>query len=255
MSQIVRARATRENPYFQPSPRLEGADNVGWLRAGGFRGPRVILLGGSSRGALRVRCAQAHGRGGMAPSHWSHVAIMADEGELTYESVLHHVEMGPLSGSAAPHPERGVEVVPAGAFADRLSWPNVAVIYPDVESRDVASAIGDFRTGSLGRDLTTLAVTWLAFAWGSEKSPTPLDEGAGLPAAVFAETVIGAAGVALTPIVPNGASCPEWIWQAARFWHDLHSEAGSNRAGLEGAYCLDDDLGPSVRSISFIGSA
>lgn len=254
MSQIVRARGTRENPYFQSVPRQDGDDNVSWLRAAGRRGPRVVLLGGTSRASVRVRLSQAHASSHMTPSHWSHVAVMADEGELTSSTALYHVWMGPESGIAEDHADNGVEVVPAAKFADRTSWPNVAVIYPEVDASSLASAIDGFRSRRLGADVTPLAVAWLAFVWGNGSRESPMAEGLGVPSAVFAETIFAVAGVPLTPALPHRSTCPEWIWQASRFWHDFHAERAPGRTGLEGAYCVDDDLGPRV-SASFIGNA
>jgi hypothetical protein len=50
------------------------------------------------------------------------------------------------------------------------------------------------------------------------------------------EVVFGAAGFDLTPGLESRSSCPEAIWQAAKWWHEYYTR--ENRKGLRGAYCL-----------------
>jgi hypothetical protein len=47
--------------------------------------------------------------------------------------------------------------------------------------------------------------------------------------------VLGAAGFDLTPGLESRASCPEAIWQAAKWWHKYYED--QKRAPLSGAYC------------------
>jgi hypothetical protein len=59
-------------------------------------------------------------------------------------------------------------------------------------------------------------------------------DGLGMPSAAMVETVTGAAGFDLTPGLESRASCPEAIWQSARWWHEYHAE---NKEGpITGAF-------------------
>ena len=55
------------------------------------------------------------------------------------------------------------------------------------------------------------------------------------------ETVVGAAGYDLTPGLESGASCPEAIWQAARWWHQYYSEQQSDPIG--GSWTAEHRIG------------
>jgi hypothetical protein len=55
------------------------------------------------------------------------------------------------------------------------------------------------------------------------------------------EIVFGAAGFDLTPGLESRASCPEAMWQAAKWWHEYYER--ENRAGLVGAYHIGQRLG------------
>ena len=46
-------------------------------------------------------------------------------------------------------------------------------------------------------------------------------DGVGIPAAVFAEYVLGAAGYDLVPSLPSRSSSPEGIWLSARWWFEM----------------------------------
>ena len=58
---------------------------------------------------------------------------------------------------------------------------------------------------------------WLAFLWGVSGSTNPLLSGTGLPSSAFVETVFAMAGFELTPGLSSASSCPEAIWQSAKW--------------------------------------
>jgi hypothetical protein len=61
-----------------------------------------------------------------------------------------------------------------------------------------------------------------------------------MPSAAMLETVTGAAGFDLTPGLESRASCPEAIWQSARWWHEYHEE---NKEGfIAGAFYITHRL-------------
>ena len=66
---------------------------------------------------------------------------------------------------------------------------------------------------------------WLSYIWICGKASNPLTDGLGLPSAAFVETVYGIAGIELTPGLASATSCPEAIWQAAKYWHAFYKEA------------------------------
>jgi hypothetical protein len=82
---------------------------------------------------------------------------------------------------------------------------------------------------------------WLAFAWGAGRAGNPLYDGIGIPSAAMLEIVFGAVGFDLTPGLESRASCPEAMWQAAKWWHEYYER--ENRQGLIGAYHIGQRLG------------
>jgi len=74
-------------------------------------------------------------------------------------------------------------------------------------------------------DLVALLVKWLGYVWGVGKSENPLQNGDGLPSAVFAETVYGICGIELTPGLESTGACPESIWQAAKWWRNYYEQS------------------------------
>ena len=66
---------------------------------------------------------------------------------------------------------------------------------------------------------------WLSFIWIAGTAANPLVADIGLPSAAFIETVYGMAGIELTPGLASATSCPEAIWQAAKYWQRFYAEA------------------------------
>lgn len=65
---------------------------------------------------------------------------------------------------------------------------------------------------------------WLAYVWGAGRAANPLLDSQGIPSAAMVELVLGGAGYDLTPGLESRASCPEAIWQAARWWHSYYED-------------------------------
>ena len=89
-------------------------------------------------------------------------------------------------------------------------------------------------------DAIDLIVQWLAYVWGVARSANPLLDGLGIPSAAMLEIVIGASGFDLTPGLESRSSCPEAIWQAARWWHEYYT--GQKKSGLTGAYYTPHEI-------------
>jgi hypothetical protein len=71
----------------------------------------------------------------------------------------------------------------------------------------------------------------------------PLTNGKGLPGAVFAETAFGIGGIELTPGLASASSCPEAIWQSAKWWRAFYEETSktkisSNPTGMVPTGCF-----------------
>ncbi|HKR14904.1 MAG TPA: hypothetical protein VJT15_22765 [Pyrinomonadaceae bacterium] len=226
MISIRQSAADKSNPSLKelkPKPR---ETNSAWLkRAGATDG--LLLLGGASIADFRIRVAQSHARADLTPSCWSLVGILLDES--TFLSVPLE-----LSGSANEIAlGNGVQTCNLADYDDPDRFPNVAVIRFTPDSQkiiDFSRLIGgNPETKKPAQrsiiDLPTTMLPWLAYIWIAGKADNPLVDGLGLPSAAFVETVYGMAGIELTPGLASATSCPEAIWQAAKYWHDFYEEA------------------------------
>lgn len=235
MLNILRSNAPATNPDFTEQPRTAGESNVAWLARVDPKGVRIILLGGRDHTAFRLRVAQAHARHDMTPSHWSHCALVADGG---FETAT-HVAVDPRGGLVNLIADNGVEEVRMRSFEDPIAFPNIAVLnVGDAKPEAVSEALARFRLQRSSTDCIELALAWLGFICGVGRSPNPLLDGLGIPSAVMVETIMAASGVELTPGLPNRSSCPEGIWQAARWWHAFHIQAKRGGA-LKGAWTVE----------------
>jgi hypothetical protein len=248
MLRILKSEAAETNNQFKEEVRKPKEDNLGWLgRVGDPKAPVSILLaGGADIASLRVRLAQSQARHDLSPSHWSHAALLLEPAKDLRKSVVLEVPLDRAPVSSFPPECNGVEERPLGAFADRGAFPNVALIHLPVKRADVAAQCDRFRLQRAALDAPELVVRWLAFVWGVAKTPNPLLEGYGLPSAAMIEAVLAAAGHDVSPNLPSRSSCPEVLWQAAKWWHAYYK--AENRKPLWGAWCVEDDL--SKRSIS-----
>jgi hypothetical protein len=200
--------------------------NSAWLTRVGAR-DGVLLLGGAAVSHFRIRVAQSHARADLKPSCWSMAGLLM--GNHKFLSVPLE-----LCGEATEIALRnGVQTCSMADYDDPARFPNIAVIRFTSDSKmvlDLATLIaGDPETKKPAQrsiiDLPTMMLPWLSFIWIAGKSGNPLAEGLGLPSAAFIETVYGIAGIELTPGLASATSCPEAIWQAARYWHEFYKEA------------------------------
>jgi hypothetical protein len=120
------------------------------------------------------------------------------------------------------------------AYRDAESYPNVAVLKIPVAQKEAVEALSRFEKQRAVLDTVDLTVHWLAYLWGVANSPNPLSQRQGVPSAAMLEVVVGAAGYDITPSLESRSSCPEAIWQAAKWWHLYYGD--QNRTELSGAY-------------------
>lgn len=242
MLNILRAPAVRPNPDFVYRPRGAGQGNAAWLaqyaNGGDGASTPVVLVGGVDPVAFRLRIAQAHARDTFDPSTWSHAFICAPPpfkpGTRIWEI--------PLTGIRGFPPQtNGLQISTLRAYDDPEAYPNVALLVIPVPWREVQERLELFATQRAVLDALDLMVRWLAFVWGAGRAGNPLLDGFGIPGAAMIEVVMSAAGLDMTPNVPNRASYPEAIWQTAKWWQDHQQERQQLR--ITGAWTNEHRFG------------
>jgi hypothetical protein len=178
----------------------------------------LVLLGGSSLEHFRIRVAQSHLRHDFLPSYWSLAGIL-DGGKFI------SVPLG-LHGDLSEIPKNnGIEDAKIQEYDDPIRFPNIAILRFPVSEDALQENIRHVRAQRSIVDLPNLILPWLGFVWGAGSARNPLQEGHGLPSAVFVEMVYGMARVELTPGLATAASCPEAIWQTAKWWTSYYRQA------------------------------
>ena len=233
------SKAKSINKEFTETRRARGKTNVDWLRSH-WRDDRVaiLLLGGTGLVDFRLRVAQSHLRNDLTPSHWSHVALLGKSNAKTLAAApLHEISLTPAEGFGFPPASNGVQESVFEKYADTKSFPNIAILYlpASVAPAKLMEALERFRKQRVVLDAVQLLVAWLGYVWGVGRAGNPLLDGLGIPSAAMLETVTGAEGFDLTPGLESRASCPEAIWQSARWWHDYHRE--NKEGAIAGAFC------------------
>ena len=242
MLQIRVSKAADPNSRLRSVERKKGQDNLKWL------GPhlpkeddgvlRMLLVGGTDPLHFRLRVAQSHVRHDMSPSHFSHVALLA--GSKLWECAL-----DPRRGFGYPPDTNGLRTGALADYADENHFPNICLLKTTAQHEQV---MGKNRIKMLQRqraaiDLVALVHAWLGYAWGVGDSVNPLLRELGIPCAAAAETLLANWGIDLTPAVSARASCPEAIWQAARWWHlPADVDKDLKRQALSGVFHVEDKL-------------
>lgn len=231
--------ASSSNTQLKQMKAGKKQGNQDWLSSHGLS-EGVLLLGGTSLVDFRQRVAQSGLRGDLSPSYWSLCGILIDSGQRFLS-----VPLAPGDISRVPATNAIVEC-DISDYDDPAAWPNVGVVR---FAADMSTVVEQARLVAQRRtivDLPALVLAWLGFAWAVSGRPNPLIESLGMPSAVFVETAHAMAGLELTPGLASAASCPEAIWQAAKWWYEFYEEApapvrGSRNAGPispEGRYAL-----------------
>lgn len=214
----------KKNTSFNRVTAKKDEGNHDWLqriiKENEFGNSGILLIGGNSVADFRIRVAQSYLRHDLSPSYWSMVGILS--GENTFYSV-------PLNWgvdlSEVPR-LNGIQDCNLVDYDDPQKFPNIALIQFTDTSENILKFADLLRLQrSSVVDLVALMVKWLGYVWGVGKSENPLQNGEGLPSAVFAETVYGICGLELTPGLESTASCPESIWQAAKWWRTYYEES------------------------------
>lgn len=239
MISIRQSDATSANEGLKETPAKAKETNSAWLKRVGAQ-DGIILLGGAAVSHFRIRVAQSHARADMKPSLWSLAGILLD-GKKFLSVPLE------LCGEASEIATRnGVTTCPISDYDKPEQFPNIAVINftKDIDvilenARLIGGDPENNRPAQRGIvDLPTLMLPWLRYIWIAGNAANPLGEEKGLPSAVFVETVYGMAGIELTPGLASATSCPEAIWQAAKYWHDFYEKAAESTIETNAAHAI-----------------
>ncbi len=228
MISVRRSPTTRPNQALAEAPRKKGEDNLAWLgrQLTDDAGERLtlLLLGGRDPSAFRLRVAQSHVRDELTPSSWSHVLMLGKPAKNLGTTPTTEISLTPPRGFGFPAGRNGVQTGRLSTYASGVDFPNIAVLTVGVAPAAADEALAKFEKQRGTLDALELTLAWLGFLWGVGRAGNPLLDGMGIPSATMIEYVIGAAGLDLTPGLANRSSCPEAIWQGARWWHDYYEK-------------------------------
>jgi hypothetical protein len=222
LSGLRRSDVTKGNPLMVETSADDapsgGSANFAWLESTGYR-DGVLLLGGTAIVDFRMRVAQSELRHDLLPSFWSTCGLLID-GKL-----LMTARVEAISDSSA-RVERngleGVELNAASRYGDPTIYPNIAILQFTSDHAAIKEHVARIGQERNIVDLLAQVVAWLGYCWAVGGSGNPLMQGHGIPSATLLERAHGLAGIDLSPGLPSASSCPEAIWQAARWWYNAY---------------------------------
>jgi hypothetical protein len=216
-----------------------GLANLRWLEtyAGEYlQTGSLLLLGGASNTDFRLRVAQSHARSDMRPSLWSHVAILTQPQDQTW--AIKEVSLIPPQGFGDVPACNAAQESTLVSYDAPDRWPNIALLSFPVQGDQVKEGMQRLAIDRGIVDLGALLIPWLAFVWGAGNAANPLLQDQGIPSAVYAETIMGIAGLELTPGLSSQSSCPEAIWQSAKWWYQFYTQTEGQGQSPKGVYTL-----------------
>ena len=243
MINIISSTASAPNTLLQEVPRREHEDNLRWLSRQtrpGTDQTGIILVGGTSTSAFRLRVAQSHVRHDLLPSYWSHAMLLGAPARTLAATPVYEISLEPPQGFTFPPPTNGVQQGKISQYRDPELFPNIALLNTPVPLAQVMEALDAFQRQRAVLDGVELITRWLTYVWGVARTGNPLLDGCGMPSAAMLEIAFGVAGYDLTPGLESRASCPEAIWQAAKWWHEYYVQ--QNRPALSCAYHVGHTL-------------
>jgi hypothetical protein len=226
LSGLRRSDVAKENPLLKETdvrslaPKLSAGKtaNFAWLESTGYR-DGVLLLGGTSIVDFRMRVAQSELRQDLLPSFWSTCGLLIDG------QVLMTARVDAITNSSARVERNGLEAVSLDQhshYGDPASYPNIAILQFTAEHAAIKEHVARIGQERNIVDLLAQIVAWLGYCWAVGGSSNPLMQGHGIPSATLLERAHGLAGIDLSPGLPSASSCPEAIWQAARWWYQAY---------------------------------
>ena len=224
MLKLQRSPAARGNAQLKKVLRTKRQTNSAYIRAHAGKSPdaetELLLIGGVGALDFRIRVAQSHARDDLLPSAWSHAVVLAPASKGNSRRRLWEIPLSGAAVSAHPPASNGVVESDLEQYDDPATFPNIALLRVPVPASALAAAVERFRRQRTVLDALELLLAWWAFGWGVGRAGNPLLDEIGVPSAAFVEYTFSAAGYDLVPGFPSRSSCPEAIWQAARWWHE-----------------------------------
>jgi len=233
--------ATDPNPAFREILRDadHDEDNLTWLRRVATdlttESTALLLMGGIDSLHFRLRVAQSHARHDLTPSNWSHVALLGKLGDGLERGTVYGIPLDAPRGYGFAPSSNAVVEESLATYVKPERFPNMAFVRVPVPWTKVVEQLKRFQQQRGVLDAVELVVQWLAFLWGVGRTGNPLVDGQGVPSAAMIEMVIGAAGFELTPGLASRSSCPEAIWQSARWWHEYYQRERPGQTSQETA--------------------
>jgi len=237
MIAIRRAPASESNPRLREEPARNGESNDAWLARMKAKGG-IVLIGGASLSHFRLRVAQSHLRQDLFPSFWSVAGILHDDG-ATFDTV----SLGWGWHSSVIPRTNAIQTRTVADYADTWRYPNIAWLKFSTDGEKLREAVERIKADRSIVDLPRLLLAWLGFSWGASERGNPLLDGMGIPSACFVEAAFAIAGIELTPSLASDASCPEAIWQSAKWWVEYYEKTRREMKGTpvrvpEGVFAL-----------------
>ncbi len=241
MLHILSSNAKAPSAGIDEVKRDDGEDNIEWLaRNMPDGGTSIVLVGGKSPISFRLRVAQSHMRSDLLPSYWSHVLLLGKPAKNLASTSISEISLEPPASFGFAAPTNGVQQGKLGHYRKPAEYPNIAILKVPVDLNEVTDALKRFQIQRAVLDAVELIVRWLAYVWGVSNTGNPLLQNQGIPSAAMLEVVFAAVGYDLTPGLESRSSCPEAIWQAAKWWHEYYEK--QNRECLTGAYFVGHRL-------------
>ena len=214
----------RKNRDFKRVQPERDESNADWLKRiiadNKFSSQGLLLIGGNSVPDFHIRVAQSYLRHDLSPSYWSLVGILIDE------SAFYSVPLQWRGDLAEMPRQNGIQECKMSDYEDPSRFPNIAFVQFAEDHKQIlefAERLKLQRSSVI--DLVSLVVSWLEYVWGVRQKGNPLFAGQGIPSAVFAEAIYGICGIELTPGLETSSSCPESIWQAAKWWSSFYKQS------------------------------
>ncbi len=242
MIHIISSNTAAKSTRLREVRRKTGEHNLTWIQRNltSTDGTTIVLVGGRSQVAFRLRTAQAYIRHDLLPSYWSHAMLMNNPARKFARTSVFEISLEPALPLGFPPPTNGVQTSNLSLYRDPQKYPNICILNVPVALSDVMAALKRFQMQRAVLDAVDLLIRWLAYVWGVTHTVNPLLENHGIPSAAMLEVVFGAVGFDLTPGLESRASCPEAIWQAAKWWNGYYEQ--QNREPLAGAYYCEHNL-------------
>jgi len=155
-------------------------------------------------------------------------------------SQAYEISLEPPQGFAFPPPTNGLQQGRISQYRDAELYPNIALLNTPVPRTQVMEALDSFQRQRAVLEGVELIVRWLTYVWGVARASNPLLDGYGIPSAAMLEIAFGVAGYDLTPGLESRSSCPEAVWQAAKWWHEYYVQ--QNRSALSCVYHVGHTL-------------